>query len=237
MKLIEVTKEDIKNMTLSAVTEIINRQRNIKNAQNVFVKNKSGYNGITHFGVITAENPDSEQASASDNKKYQYLLAKSLKSAHYIWVWQKEHFGGNDEHSMFVFNISVDALAYYSGKYQQTSFIYGELRENCVHSEYWEKQDSTQPYHPKFNPYVKKDECDEWIDASNEEDYSVIGKRFKYTIPFSIFSDLSESIINNLNTLNENDRRGALNIGLNGIGSNGWRYRGLLYKGINLTDE
>lgn len=69
MKLIEVTKEDIKNMTLSAVTEIINRQRNIKNAQNVFVKNKSGYNGITHFGVITAENPDSEQASASDNKK------------------------------------------------------------------------------------------------------------------------------------------------------------------------
>lgn len=127
MSLIEVSEQDIKNMTLSAVTEIINRQRNINNAQNVFIKGKPGYNGITHFGVITAENPDSTKASVSDNKKYQSMLAKSLKSGHYIWVWQKGHFGGNDEHSMFVFNISVDALAYYSGKYQQTSFIYGEL--------------------------------------------------------------------------------------------------------------
>lgn len=235
-KAIKITIDDIKEIVMESVTEIQNYQRNVQNAQNVFLKGKSGYNGITHFGVITAENPDSMQVARSDNKSYQSMLSKDLKSGHYIWVWQKGHFGGNDEHSMFVFNISRDALAYYSGKYQQTSFIYAELRNSSVHSEYWEKQDTSMPYNPKTNPYVRKDENDQWVDASNEDDYSIIGKQFKYTIPFSIFSNISESIIRNINTLDECNRKGAMNIALNGVGQNGWRYRGLAYKGINLND-
>lgn len=232
---IRLTIDDIADMVTESVTEINAYQRNVKNAQNVFLKNKSGYNGITHFGIITAENPDSMQAPRADNKASQSRLSKDLKSAHYIWVWQRGHFGGNDEHSMLVFNISKDALAYYSGKYQQTSFIYAELRDDYVHSEYWEKKDTAMPYNPKTNPYLKKDDSDQWVDASGDDDYSVIGKMFRYTIPFKIFSDVSESITRNINTLEECNRAGALNLALNGIGQNGWRYRGLAYKGISLN--
>ena len=85
-KAIKITIDDIKEIVMESVTEIQNYQRNVQNAQNVFLKGKSGYNGITHFGVITAENPDSMQVARSDNKSYQSMLSKDLKSGHYIWV-------------------------------------------------------------------------------------------------------------------------------------------------------
>lgn len=56
-KAIKITIDDIKEIVMESVTEIQNYQKNVQNAQNVFLKGKSGYNGITHFGVITAENP------------------------------------------------------------------------------------------------------------------------------------------------------------------------------------
>lgn len=202
------------------------RDRN--NAINLFKRGTTGYNGIRHFGVITAENPDSMELPKQENTKLLNELKKSLKSGHYIWEEQIGHFGGNVEHSLFVFNISINVLAYYSGKYQQTSFIYGELIDGKIHSEYWEKQDITLPYNPKTNPYIKKDSCDEWYDASNEEDYSILGKNFKYTIPFSIFGNVEEQISKNLSDLNESQKNGILN----GIGQNAWNYRGIIYKGL-----
>lgn len=206
--------------------------RDRKNAINTIKKGKAGYRGISHFGVLTAENPDSMELPRKENSKLLNQLKKSLKTAHYIWEEQIGHFGGNDEHSLFIFNASVQVLSYFSGKYQQTSFIYGELKDGKIHSEYWEKQDITLPYDAKKNPYVRKDACDEWHDASNDENYSVIGKNFKYTIPFSIFNDIEEQIETNLSMLNENEKKGALNIAMNGVGSNAWNYRGFVYKNL-----
>lgn len=239
---IKLTSEQFNDLISESVSKVLDeftthqRIRNIKNAQNVYAKGASGYNGIKCFGVMTAENPDSTEAPRQQNKSFQQSLARELKSSNYVWVWQRGHFGGNDEHSMFIFNISAKALAYYSGKYQQTSFIYGELRDGVVHSEYWEKSDINEPYNPKTNPYVKKDESDTYVDASDFDDYSIIGKRFKYQIPFSIFQEVSESVCNNLSVLDEGNRKGAMRIAIEGVGQNAWRYRGLMNKGIVLEN-
>ena len=45
-KAIKITIDDIKEIVMESVTEIQNYQRNVQNAQNVFLKGKSGYNGI-----------------------------------------------------------------------------------------------------------------------------------------------------------------------------------------------
>lgn len=233
-----MTREELKNAIREALNEAIEeisinaKKRNLDNAVNVFKKGRGGYNGISHFGVLTSENPNSMELPRKENGKLLSDLKKSLKSAHYIWQDQIGHFGGNDEHSLFVFNISVNVLAYYSGRYEQTSFIYGKLIDGEVHSEYWEKQNVGEPYNPKTNPYIMKDSCNEWVDASSDEDYSVIGNSFKYTIPFSIFGGVNETINQNLMTLDEENRNGALNIALNGVGNNAWNYRGIIYKNL-----
>lgn len=231
-KEIIITEEQLKYLTGLDERSLSAKIRDRNNAINMFKRGVAGYNGIRHYGVITAENPDSTPISRQENTKLLGQLKKSLKDAHYVWEDQIGHFGGNDEHSLFVFNAPLNVLMYYSGKYQQTSFIYGELIDGKVHSEYWEKQDVNQPYNPKTNPYIKKDACDDWYDASNEEDYSIIGKNFKYTIPFSIFSSIEEQISKNLSSLNESQKKGALRIAMNGVGANGWRYRGMVYKGL-----
>jgi hypothetical protein len=206
--------------------------RDHKNAVNMFKRGVPGYNGLMRYGVITAENPDSKPLSSQENNKLLDDLKKALKSGHCLWEEQTGCFNDNIEHSLFVFNAQLSMLKYYAGKYQQTSFIYGELIDGKIHSEYWEKQDPTQPYHKKTNPYVMKDSCDKWHDASDETDYSIIGKDFKYTIPFSIFNTIEETINENLSRLDEDQREGALMLAMECIGENAWNYRGLIYRGL-----
>ncbi len=218
------------------------KQRNIKNVERFFRNGKNGFNGIRTIAVLTAENPDTQQAPNQFNKKARQSLLSNIKNAGYAYVPAMGKFG-NTERPYAVFNMSVETTKALCGKYQQTSFVYSMLNDDgSVHSEYWEKQNPTQPYDKHKNDYVKKDECDTWEDMSDADDnFTVIGKHFKYSIPFDIFNSVDESIGKNVKRLAESIRKNGktpiteeniLNLAVNGVGYSAYLWRKAATKGL-----
>ena len=194
--------------------------------------NNPDYKCITRFGVIATDWLETKLLSSDLDHQCRSSLAKSLGSGHYVWVGEQARLGGKTAYSMFVLNISVRAVAYYCRKFQLPAFIYGEFRDGHIHSEYWEKVDVTKTLRARVNQYQKKEEMDAMITSAGFDDQPVIGERFEYAVPFSLFPAISEFIHKNISTLDDKSRIGAMNIALYGIGENAWRYRGLAYRGI-----
>lgn len=224
----------IKKLIQEARNEIsINAKRsNEKNAINTFKKGVAGYNGIRTFGIVSAEIPNSIEAPRQINKKLTKTFAKSLSDAHYAFVKQRGHFGGSNELSYFIFNIKLDTLKYYAGLHEQTSFFYCYLEDGKVISEYWQKAHNGEPYDKKTNPYVMLEKTDNWVDASNEEQYSIIGNRCKYTIPLKIFENVNNIIKTNSKKFINEDFESVMQMANECIGENAWNYRNKLYKGL-----
>lgn len=203
---------------------------------NIFKKQKSGYNGIKTFGIVSAENADSIEQPRNVNKKQMKSFSDSLKSAHYGFVKQKGHFGGNDEYSYFIFNIRLETLMYYAGQYEQTSFFFGQLIDSDngkqVKSSYYEKSNKNAPYDKMNNPYVLIETSTEWLDQSDSSDYSELGGRFKYIIPLKCFEDVNTQIEQNKKLFEEKDRDSIIDFTMNRVGQTPWLYRGKLYKGL-----
>lgn len=204
-KLRHIIKETLDN-TLNEIS-ISQKERNIKDFENAFKKGKRGLNAIKTIVVFTSENPDSQPSSSQFNKKVRKSLLSDIKLGGYAFVPAIGQFG-NREHPYAVFNMSIDTAKVLSGKYQQTSFVYSQLEDDGhIHSEYWEKRDSGLPYDSKKNDYIMKDESDEWRDMADSEDYfTIVGKHFKYSIPFSIFEDKNRLIYNNAIKLVEQEK-------------------------------
>lgn len=203
--------KDLKEIVNKTVSNVINelsisqKKRNNKNAENFFRKLKGGFNGIKSIVITSAENPDSKSAPRPFNKKATSSLLDDLKSMRYVFVPSMGRFDGNDEHSYAVFNMDVNVAKKLNGKYQQTSFVVSTIsNEGVVHSDYWEKKDKMLPYNERENDYVIKDECDEWIDLAKAKDnFTIIGKTFKFSIPFSIFENVNGLFCNNIKRIIE----------------------------------
>lgn len=243
-KTIKLTEEDLKKCVKDVINElsISQKKRNTKNVENLFRKGKAGYNGIKTIVVMTAENPDSQEAARQVNKKNNKKLLSKIKSSGYAYVPAQGKFG-NVENPYAIFNMSRETAKMLSGEFQQTSFVYSELLDNgTLHSEYWEKMDVSAPYNKKDNDYVKKDESDRWIDMSDADDFfTIIGNKFKYTIPFSIFENVNRVISNNIkkmiikenkrgkNSLTENN---VLNFMMKGVGISPYLWRKASIEGL-----
>ncbi len=206
--------------------------RNVTNMNSLAENINPGGGCITRFGVIAADCPEAVSASFDFGDMCQSPLARSLESGHYVWAGQRARIGGKTAYLMFVFNIPIQAIAYYRSKFRLSAFIYGELCDGNIHSEYWEKVDATKPLRTKINPYQKKEWGDVIITSVGSEDQTVMGECFEYAVPFSLFPAISDSILRNISTLDEHSRAGAMNIALYGVGENAWCYRGLAYRGI-----
>lgn len=234
---IRLTERELKSVIQEEVNNVLSeisinaKKRNVNNAIDVFKKGKGGYNNIKTFGIVTAENADSQEQPRSVNKKNMKNISDSLKSAHYAFVRQKGHFGGNDEWLYYIFNINLNTLAYYAGVYEQTSFMFLEINDNKVISHYYEKQDINAPYNKKHNPYILKDTTSGYIDATDAENYSEIGGKFRYSIPFSIFDSVNEKIEENLSLINE-DKEFAIDFGMNRVGMPPMFMRQRIYNGL-----
>ena len=234
--------EGILDVTLDESTPH-EKKRNIKDVEQFFRKGKSGHNGIHTVVVLTSENPDTQQASNQFNKKARHSLLSDIKNGGYAYVPAMGKFGNHIEHPYAVFNMSVDTAKILCGRYQQTSFVFSALNEDgLIHSEYYEKQDPTLRYNKQTNDYIKKDECDTWEDMSSAEDeFTVIGKKFKYSIPFEIFNTVNETICENLhrivsiekkrgnNTITEEK---ALKYTINGVGYSPYLWRKEITRGL-----
>lgn len=189
------------------------KQRDIKRVEKTFANGEN--NLIKCFAVLTAENPDSIKASNAYNKKANRSLLKALKTQYTVIPTQGKF--GNVENSFLVFNIDKDVVEYYCGANEQTSFIYSKVGNGKVVSEYWEKQDITQSYDKHNNPYVLKDSCDNWVDMSDADDYyTIVGKKFKYSIPFSIFESYNSKLGNLLKEVKDKDK--MINFLIEGVG-------------------
>lgn len=217
------------------------KKRNTKNVEDAFRKGKRGYNSIRTMGVFTAENPNSQPAPKGVNKKNNKHLQQALRDARYVVIKAEGKFG-SVEHPYVVLNITPDTMAWYCGKYEQTSFIYHILNaDGTIHSEYWEKSNPSESYDEQENPYVKKDESDEWVDMGGADDYyTIVGKDFKYQIPFPTLCEADNVITENLDRLMNKRRRNGLNESRDGllgfsmgsVGMSGCLYRGALNKGL-----
>ena len=247
-RVIKITQKELEENVRNTIAEKINeltqhqKQRNAKNVEDFFKKGRSGYNGIRTIVVLTAENPDSQQATNQFNKKARHSLLSDIKNGGYAYVPAIGKFG-NTEYPYAVFNMSVDTAKMLCGKYQQTSFVFSELSENgTIHSEYYEKEDATAPYNKQTNTYVKKDESDIWDEMSEANDcFTVIGKKFKYSIPFKIFDTVNETICKNLNRIISIESKRSnktlteekvLNHIINGVGYSPYLWRKFVTEGL-----
>lgn len=205
-------------------------------------KGTGRYNGIHTIVVLTVENPDSKQATNQFNQKERHSLLSDIKNGGYAYVPALGRIG-NTEHLYAVFNMSVNSAMILCGKYQQTSFVYSELKDDgSIHSEYFEKLDTTLPFDNETNHYAKKDECDTWDDMSDADDYfTVIGNKFNYSIPLPIINTVNETICDNLGravaiqkecgskTINESE---LLDFTINRVGQSPFLWRKALTKGL-----
>jgi hypothetical protein len=193
---------------MRTITDIINeasrnaKRRNLNIAKKMFINGRS-FNNIMNFAILTAENPDSTEDTSTNNKKHMKALSNELKRAHYVFVRQDGHYGGNPEHSYIVFNVDVDVIAKLSGKFEQTSFFYcyPDGDGNMV-NEYWEKKDTKAPYNSVKNPYVFINKTTKVNNEKDAEDfYSIIDHDYKYSIDPSVFSKVEDKLEEGLNNL------------------------------------
>lgn len=180
------------------------KKREINRVENFFKKGNN--NLVKCFAVLTAENPDSTKHTASFNQKANDKLFKELKTQYTIIPSQGKF--GNVENSFLVINITQAQASYFCGKNEQTSFVYCYIDENGqLISEYWEKENTELPYHKKTNPYVLKDTSNDWVDMSGADDYyTIVGNKFKFSIPFSIFESVANCLDKKLVEVSDKDK-------------------------------
>lgn len=231
---------------MKTITQIIQeasrnaKRRNFDIAKKMFINGRS-YNNIMNFAIISAENPDSDIDTNANNKKHMKQLSDMLKRDHYVFVRQDGHFGGNPEHSYIVFNITQEAAAKITGKFEQTSFFYCYPDgEGNIVNEYWAKKDTTAPYNSVKNPYVFINKTTKVHNEKDAEDfYSVINNDYKYSIDCEVFvkaNDKLEEGLNNLrsqfNLVNESNDD-LLDYVYNKTGMKAGAYKKIVFGNIN----
>lgn len=177
---------------------------------------------IRTFALLTAENPFAQRLSRSVNKERNGELEKSLREMNFVFrkvngFYGTDDGGGNKEHSFSVYNISLSAAKHLAAKFNQQSFVFGEVSKKTFgdgyrgnrttysfyayrQSEYdkafeWFKmendgiEDETFKRYPPFkgSDYVKVDEKSRF--ETDRGDVYSRKNEFRFTIPFDFFND------------------------------------------------
>ncbi len=203
---------------------------------------KSGINNIRTIVVLDSVNPDDQRIINQHNPKVRRFPLSIIKSGGYACVPAMENFG-NFYRPYAIFNMSVDNAKKICCRCQKTSFVFSVLNEDgMVHSEYYTKQDSILPYNKQANDYIKNDECDTWEDTSKADgNFTVIGKKFKYGIPYQILNMINETIKGNLKRMVSIEKQrgnhsiteeSALEYTINGVGLSPYLWRKATTKGL-----
>ena len=134
---------------------------------------------LKSFAILTSDNPMGKKLSPSENASNYESLMKDLKLGNFLYFPVKGKY--NDiEHSVIIYNISLDDAIYLGDTYNQESIIYciPDLQNSSVHYEYWERSEEGKPLR-------KTIERDEYVDATNDKDmFTQISRKFKIRIPF-----------------------------------------------------
>ncbi len=162
-----------------------------------------GRKNIFTLCIASAENPGNVTLSAEENKARNDKLISELKRFKLAYYPVNGRYGGPDEHSFLIPNISLDLCKYLFGKekFDQETFIFGIVDDSENPSK--ELEDKKVQQNTRINFYVYKqddkgnfyvnDEETKIIDDDNAE-YFTIFKKFKFSIPFKTFLEGVEEI-------------------------------------------
>ena len=169
------------------------KHRSVKFVEKMFLNGKK-YANIGSFALVSPQNPDGEQLTASENKKLYNDFIKTLKQAHIKFVPVAGKYGIR-ENTVCLFNVKCDTVAQYAGQYNQESFFYCYPQNNELVCEYWEKEHPKQPYDSVKNKYVFINKTTKWEPRTDASDYyTAVGKDFKFSISTEVFNRVNEEL-------------------------------------------
>ena len=203
---------------------------------------KCGIDSIRTIVVLDSMDPDDQRTINQRNPKARRSPLSIIKSGGYACAPAMENFG-KFYRPYAIFNMSLDTAKKICRKCQQTSFVFSVINEDgMVHSEYYTKLDRTFPHSKQANDYIKNDECDTWEDMSFADgNFTIIGKEFKYSIPYKTLYAVNEAIYENLKRMVSVEKhRGnhsiteetALEYTINGVGLSPYLWRKAITKGL-----
>ena len=149
---------------------------------------------VKTFCIITSENPMGHKLSPSENRILYNELISELQSQQYIYFPVRGKYN-DTEHSLMIFNISLNSSLNIGLKYNQESFIYATVAP----SETEGKNEATFSYYEKGvkGGYRKVEETKEYLIVNDRKDYfTAISRKFKFTIPFKYFNECCMKINN-----------------------------------------
>lgn len=149
---------------------------------------KGAKKGVKTLAFVSPENPNSTKISDEENEKRCEEFKSHLKDLIIPYQRVTGFFAGNIEHSFMLFNVSFEVVKYYARLYQQTSFIFANIEDWIdVCFEYYERN--------KENDYNKTNEEHKTLRVNdNAQDFTLIGKDYKFTIPFKQISTFEENV-------------------------------------------
>lgn len=143
---------------------------------------------IKTIAIMSPENPMGRATSKEENDKLYDGFKKTLKLGHVHYMEIKGMYG-QKERSFMIMNMPFENIKEWAKNYNQESFIFINVNDDKIHSEYWQKPDK--------GDYEKLTEADGYIDAENATDFfSTLTRKFKFTIPF---------VFDSYNVKNENE--------------------------------
>ena len=203
----------------------INETSRFNKAKKAFLGQRGN---IRNFAILTPENPMAQATSPEKNRELCKRFEEDLSKGRFVFYKVKGKFAGNIEHSYMVFNVPLDTVKMWCGgdKYNQKSFWMceskydEEKRRTGIVSYYWVRKPG------KKNAFEMIESSEQWIDTTSEDDnFTQIGRKFKFTIPLEIFKE-SESRYENARIRLENeDFDFMLDESINNKGFTAWANR------------
>jgi hypothetical protein len=134
---------------------------------------------VNTIGILTAENPNANAISKSENEERMLELKEYVRSKGYGFIKIKGRFNNNNENSLLIPNITKKDTIEFGEKYEQASVIYGEKR--------FDEDDKAYFHFEYIEEGVTTDERDvslAGMEIQNREDFYSMVKSRKFVIPF-----------------------------------------------------
>lgn len=142
---------------------------------------------IRTFAILITQNPVTIKATSSYYKKANKSLRSILDKYSYTYVPVKGKFGGNIENSYFVINPKFEAVQKLAEKFNQSSFLYGEVYDDRFDVKAYQLQDPDKPFSTLSTNFEYINTSSAYFTSEDAVDnYSQIANKLKFNISLRI---------------------------------------------------
>ena len=179
-------------MNLKKISDISRNKKNqLANKTKRAIEGK--YKDFHTLCIITGQNSNTEFSGNRINRQNNKQLVDFLKQSYYqfcpvIGKW------GTVENSYAIFNISLDTAKRIAGKYEQTAFVFIVMKEDSYIAELYSKTIEDGPYDRISNPYILKEEAKSYKLSEDDDNFTQIGNRFKFSFDFESLDKIKDAL-------------------------------------------